>query len=72
MENTDNSNNTSIWKNNNQQYIFELQKFMDLADNIQDEELRKLIIYQMLRCDNCVTKIAEDIFKSILNDKKRN
>ncbi len=72
MNNLNNSDNSSIWKNKNQQYLFELQKFMDLADNIQDEELRKLIINQMLRCDNCITQIAEDIFKKILNDKKHN
>ena len=72
MDNLNYNNNSSAWKNKNQQYLFELQKFMDIADNIQDEELRKLIIDQMLKCDNCVTKIAEDIFKKILNDKENN
>ena len=53
------------WKNKNSQYLFELQKFLDLADNIEDESLRKLIISQMLKCDKCVTNIAEKIFKTI-------
>ena len=55
------------WKNKNSQYLFELQKFLDLADNIEDEKLRKLIISQMLKCDRCVTDIAEKMFKKILN-----
>ena len=56
------------WKNINSQYLFELQKFLDLADNIEDEDLRKLIISQMLKCekcDKCVTDIAEKMFKTI-------
>ena len=57
------------WKNKNTQYLFELQKFLDLADNIEDESLRKLIISQMLKCDKCVTNIAEEMFKTI---KKEN
>lgn len=55
------------WKNKNSQYLFELQKFLDLADNIEDENLRKLIISQMLKCDKCVTNIAEKMFKEIKN-----
>lgn len=55
----------SKWKNNNQQYLFELQKFLDLADNIEDENLKKSIIYQMLKCDKCLTLIAERKFKRI-------
>lgn len=55
----------SKWKNTNQQYLFELQKFLDLADNINDENLRKIIIYQMLKCDKCLTTIAEKRFKGI-------
>ena len=56
-------NEEKIWKNKNQQYLFELQKFLDIADNIEEEKLRKLIIYQMLKCDKCLTKIAEKIIK---------
>ena len=56
-------NEEKIWKNKNQQYLFELQKFLDIADNVEEEKLRKLIIYQMLKCDKCLTKIAEKIIK---------
>lgn len=51
------------WKNKNSKYLFELQKFLDLADNIEDENLRKLIISQMLKCDKCLTNIAEEMLK---------
>ena len=53
------------WKIDNKKYIFELQKFLDLADNIEDEELRKIIISQMLKCDKCLTEIAEEEFEKI-------
>lgn len=58
-----NINEEKIWKNKNQQYLFELQKFLDITDNVQEEKLRKLIIYQMLKCDQCLTRIAEKTFK---------
>lgn len=57
------------WKNSNEQYLFELQKFLDLADNIKEKELRENIIYQMLKCDKCVTNIAEKMFNTILENK---
>ncbi len=53
------------WKNKNTKYLFELQKFLDLADNIEDENLKRLIINQMLKCDRCVTNIAEEVFELI-------
>lgn len=53
----------NAWKNKNEQYLFEVQKFLDLADNIEDEKLKKLIIYQMLKCDKCITNIAKDMMK---------
>ena len=57
------------WKNKNSQYLFELQKFLDLADNIEDEKLKKAIISQMLKCDKCVTNIAEKMFKTLKDEK---
>ena len=56
--------NKKIHETNNKQYLFELQKFLDLADNIKDEKLRKNIISQMLKCDKCLTKIAEEELKN--------
>ena len=54
----------NMWKTNNKQYLFELQKFLDLADNIKDEKLRKNIISQMLKCDKYLIKIAEEELKN--------
>lgn len=53
------------WKTKNKKYLWELQKFLDLSDNIQDEEIRKIVISQMLKCDNALTKMAENIFKKM-------
>lgn len=59
------------WKNKNEQYLFELQKFLDLADNIENEELRKAIIAQMLKCDKYLTNLAEQIFKKLKKENTR-
>ena len=50
-------------KKKNKIYLKELQNFFDKADNIEDNELKQLIIGQMLRCDNVLTKIAESRFQ---------
>lgn len=55
------------WKNKNKQYLFELQKFLDLADNIEDEKLKEMIISQMIKCDKCLTSIAEKKFYDLKN-----
>lgn len=70
VENKTNLFEDEKWKNDNKKYLFEVQKFLDLTDNIQDEKLRKRIINQMLKCDKCLTNIAEDIFKDILKNKQ--
>lgn len=59
----------SKWKIKNPKYLFELQKFLDLADNIEDEKLRKLLINQMIKFDKCMTNIAEEKFR-VLEDSK--
>ena len=51
------------WKEKNKKYLKELQNFLDKADNIDDESLRKKVIEQMLRCDNVLTELAEFEFK---------
>ena len=55
------------WKNTDQIYLFELQKFLDLTDNIKDEELKKEIVIQMLKCDKRVTQLAEKKFEELKN-----
>lgn len=47
------------WKEKNKSYIKELQSFFDKAENITDKDLKKIIINQMLKCDDILTQIAE-------------
>ena len=51
------------WIEKNKKYLKELQNFFDKADNIEDNNLRKKIIGQMLKCDDILTKIAESRFE---------
>ena len=60
----------SKWKNKNTQYLFELQKFLDIADNIKNENLRKDVIAQMLKCDKRLTQLAEEIFSILTTENK--
>ena len=55
----------SKWKNEDEIYLFELQKFLDIVENVKNEELRKEIIGQMLKCDKRVTQLAETIFQKL-------
>ncbi len=57
------------WKANSQKYLKELQAFLDKAENIENEELRKDIIFQMLKCDNELTLLAESIFNKYKKEK---
>lgn len=51
--------NNREWKEKNEKYLTNLQKFLDATDSIKDEELRRHIIGQMLKCDLVLTEIAE-------------
>jgi len=51
------------WKEKNERYLFELQKFLDIADNISDEELKNRLITQMIKCDKVLTELAEEMIK---------
>lgn len=55
----------SQWKNKDEIYLFELQKFFDIVENVENKELRKAIIAQMLKCDKKVTQLAENIFQEL-------
>lgn len=56
------------WKSSGKKYLKELQAFLDKAENIENEELRKEIIFQMLKCDNELTMLAEGEFRKIRLD----
>lgn len=58
------------WKNKNKMYLKQLQKFFDLADNIEDEKLKKIVIGQMLKVDETLTQIIEEICENTCNNNK--
>ncbi len=47
------------WKEESVEYLRELQRFFDVVENVKDEKLKMRIIYQMLKCDEVLTKLAE-------------
>lgn len=47
------------WKEKNNEYLQSVQKFLDRADNIKDEKLKKDVIIAMLKCDKVLTKLAQ-------------
>ncbi len=55
----DKNDNQHIWKTKNERYLFELQKFLDLIDNVEEEKLKKELIYQLNKFDNIITELAE-------------
>ncbi len=50
------------WKEKNEKYLVEIQKFLDKVENIEDEELKQSLIYQMLKCDEILTNISKEMF----------
>ena len=52
--------NFEDWKMKNKEYLVELQQFLDIADNIENEQLKHDIIQQMLKCDKVLTRIAKE------------
>ena len=51
------------WKKQEKKYLQELQKFLDRTDNIENEAIRQDIVFQMLKCDDILTKLAEKNFQ---------
>ena len=65
MEKSKNEQSEHSWKIKNKRYLFELQKFLDLIDNIADEKLKKEILYQFTRYDKTITEMAEEMIKNV-------
>jgi len=70
-ENTPDNNNRE-WKEKNKGYLRQLQKFLDVADNIEREDLRKSVITEMLKCDMILTQLAQEQIKRALNQTETN
>ena len=62
--------NNREWKEKNEKYLTNLQKFLDATDSIEDEELQKHIIGQMLKCDLVLTEIAESEIQKARENKQ--
>lgn len=61
------------WKEKNKGYLRQLQKFLDVADNIEREDLRKAVIAEMLKCDMILTELAQrQINLAIKNNEIKN
>ena len=58
------------WKAESPKYLKELQMFLDKAENIQNEELRKEIIFQMLKCDKELTDLANEMLSRYFEQGK--
>lgn len=52
-------NNIKQIKEKDKKYLFELQKFLDTASNIEKEDLRTRVIMKMLKCDDILTKLYQ-------------
>lgn len=59
------------WKNKNKKYLKSMEKFLDIASNIKDEDLKNRMINNMLVCDRVLTDIAKDMFAKYYNDGYR-
>lgn len=59
------------WKKESKRYMEELQKFLDKAENIENQELKNEIIIQMLKCDNELTKLANKKIKQSYEQGKK-
>lgn len=60
------------WKEKNKAYLRQLQKFLDVADNIEREDLRKSVINEMLKCDMILTQLAQREIQMVLEEKNKN
>ena len=63
------NNSLPEWKLNNKEYLREIQIFLDKADNIENEKLKEDIVFQMLKCDKVITKLAQDEIEKMYKKK---
>ena len=56
-------NNKNSWKSESENYLEELEIFLDKIENIEDKNLRREILTTALRIDNELTILSEKLFK---------
>ena len=64
--------NNKDWKEKNKGYLRQLQKFLDAADNIEREDLKKAVIAEMLKCDKILTGLAQEEVKKVSSKNLNN
>ena len=69
IENEQLANNRG-WKEKNEKYLTNLQKFLDATDSIKDKELQRHIIGRMLKCDLVLTEIEESEIQKSKENKQ--
>lgn len=55
----ENAPDNKDWKEKNKEYLEQLQKFLDVSENIEREDLRRSVIAEMLKCDMILTELAQ-------------
>lgn len=56
------------WKNKNKEYIKNLQRNLDLIENIPDKNLKERIKNQSIKTDVCITHLAIEAMKTIIKN----
>lgn len=54
-------------KSKKEEYLYYLQKFLDISENIQDQDLRENLVSSMLKCNNALMQLR---IKEIQNMNK--
>ncbi len=67
----ENAPNDKGWKDKNKGYLRQLQKFLDVAENIEREDLRKSVINEMLKCDMILTQLAQKQIDLAIKSKEK-
>ena len=60
------------WKNKNKEYLSELQRFLDKAEQIEDEEIKNEIIVQMIKCDDVLTNLCQEKMAKVYKECNKN
>lgn len=60
------------WKNKNKEYLSELQRFLDKAEQIEDEEIKNEIIVQMIKCDDVLTNLCQEKMAKVCKECNKN
>ena len=59
------------WKNRSQNYLNEMQSLLDRLQSIENQDLKKEILYKILKCDNELTILAETLFDEYYEKGKK-